>query len=175
VIDMPNLTEFRKQKDWFFENDQHSPLDAEQRESFPGLSYYHENQQLRFEVQVKPFEDHIQIEMQTSTGNLQQYTKYGRFQFDVDGEGAELTIYTSADGGAFVPFVDATSGKETYGAGRYMELEHLGGNKYLVDFNLAYNPWCAYSPFFSCPIPSQENRLSVAIQAGEKNFQSPGH
>jgi len=170
---MTNLKEYRKQKDWFFENDQHSPLPEEEKETFQGLNYYSENPLLRFEVHVKPFEDHIQVEMQTSTGDLQQHTKYGSFQFDVDGEGADLTIYTSADGGAFVPFVDATSGKETYGAGRYMELEQLGGNNYLVDFNLAYNPWCAYSPFFSCPIPPQENRLSVAIQAGEKSFSSP--
>ena len=167
---MAKLTESRKQKDWFFENDQHSPLSEEQKETFQGLNYYPENPQLRFDVEVEPFAEQIQIEMQTSTGDLQKYSKYGRFQFDVNGEGTELTIYTSADGGAFVPFVDATSGKETYGAGRYLEIEHQVGNKYQVDFNLAYNPWCAYSPFFSCPIPPQENRLTVPIRAGEKNF-----
>ena len=169
---MENLLEYRKQKDWFFENDQHSPLAAEQKESFQGLDYFPEDTQLRFETEIEPFKEQVHVEMQTSTGDLQEYTKYGRFQFDVDGESAELTIYTSADGGAFVPFVDGTSGKETYGAGRYLELEHLAGNKYRVDFNLAYNPWCAYSPFFSCPIPPQENRLSVPIRAGEKNFSS---
>ena len=169
---MANLTEFRKQKDWFFENDQHSPLSSEQKETFQGLSYYPENPQLRFEVQLEPFEEHIHVQMQTSTGDNQEYTKQGKFPFDVDGEPAELIVYVSADGGAFVPFVDATSGKETYGAGRYLELEHQGGNKYQVDFNLAYNPWCAYSPFFSCPIPPQENRLTVPIRAGEKNFSS---
>lgn len=170
---MANLTEFRKQKDWFFENDQHSPLSAEQKNTFQGLSYYPEVSQLRFDAQVEPFEEHIHVEMETSIGDRQEYTKFGRFQFDVDGESAELTIYTSADGGAFVPFVDATSGKETYGAGRYLEIEHQGGNKFQVDFNLAYNPWCAYSSFFSCPIPPQENRLTVPILAGEKNFSSP--
>ncbi len=167
---MANLTEFRKQKDWFFENDQHSPLPAEQKETFQGLIYYPENLQLRFDAQVEQFEEQVKIEIQTSTGDLQKYTKFGSFQFDIDGESAKLTIYTSADGGAFVPFVDATSGNETYGAGRYLELEHLGENKYQVDFNLAYNPWCAYSPFFSCPIPPQDNRLTVPIRAGEKNF-----
>lgn len=172
VIKLAKLAEFHKQKDWFFENDQHSPLSEEQKETFQGLIYYPENLQLRFDVEVEPFAEQIKIDMQTSTGDLQEYTKFGRFQFDIDGEGAELTIYTSADGGAFVPFVDATSGKDTYGAGRYLELEHQGGNKYQVDFNLAYNPWCAYSPFFSCPIPPQENRLKVPIRAGENFFSS---
>jgi hypothetical protein len=69
-----------------------------------------------------------------------------------------------------VPFADATSGTETYGAGRYLELEHHHGDLYHVDFNLAYNPWCAYSPNYSCPIPPKENRLQVPIRAGEKDF-----
>ena len=98
------------------------------------------------------------------------YVKYGMFRFKVDGEAAELTVYVSEDGGAFVPFADATSGSETYGAGRYLELEYHGGSRFHVDFNLAYNPWCVYSPDYSCPIPPKENRLQVPIRAGEKSF-----
>ena len=84
-----------------------------------------------------------------------------------------MTIIDSPDNPARVlpcTFVDATSGPETYGAGRYLELESHGNNRVHVDFNLAYNPWCAYSPEFSCPIPPQENRLRVPIRAGEKDF-----
>ena len=80
---MTNLIELRKQKDWFFENDHHSPLPAELKESFQGLSYYPENSQLRFDAEVIPFKEHIQVEMQTSTGDLQEYTKFGRFEFEV--------------------------------------------------------------------------------------------
>jgi uncharacterized protein (DUF1684 family) len=111
------------------------------------------------------------VEMQTNTGDLRQYQKYGTFRFHVNGDEAELTVYTTGDDDYFVPFSDTTSGKETYGAGRYLEIHPLAGDRFLVDFNLAYNPWCAYSPHYSCPITPAENRLDVPIEAGEKTFK----
>ena len=153
-----------------FKSDPHSPLSKEQKRAFKGLKYYPENLALRLDAKVEPFPEHVHVQMQTSTGGMQDYIKYGTFRFQVDGQPAELTVYVSEDGSAFVPFADATSGTETYGAGRYLELEHHGGNRFHVDFNQAYNPWCAYSPEFSCPIPPRENRLQVPIRAGEKNF-----
>jgi len=167
---MIDLRDFRKQKDKFFEKDHHSPLSVKQKKTFQGLRYYQENPALRFDTKVEPFDEHKHVQMQTSTGEIQEYLKYGLFRFEVDGIPAEMTVYTSEDGETFVPFADTTSGKETYGAGRYLELEHHGGNQFQVDFNLAYNPWCAYSPEYTCPIPPEENRLSVPIRAGEKNF-----
>lgn len=167
---MTELAKFRKEKDRFFKSDPHSPLSKEQRRGFKGLNYYPENPALRFDAEVEPFAEHVHVQMQTSTGDVQDYRKYGVFRFKVDGQPAALTVYTSEDGGAFVPFADATGGTETYGAGRYLELESLGGNRFHVDFNLAYNPWCAYSPHYSCPIPPGENRLAAPIRAGEKNF-----
>jgi uncharacterized protein (DUF1684 family) len=167
---MTELERFRKQKDRFLKSDRHSPLSNEQKQAFKGLKYYPENPALRFDAKVEPFAEHAHVQMQTSTGDVQNYVKYGTFRFNVDGQPAVLTVYTSEDGGAFVPFADATSGTETYGAGRYLELEHHGGNRFHVDFNLAYNPWCAYSAEFSCPIPPRENRLLVPIRAGEKDF-----
>ena len=167
---MTDLVKFRKQKDAFFKSDPHSPLSQEQQRAFEGLNYYPENLALRFDAEVEPFTDHMHVQMQTSTGDVQNYVKYGTFRFEVDDQPAVLTVYASEDGGAFVPFADATSGPETYGAGRYLDLEHHGGNRFHVDFNLAYSPWCAYSPAFSCPIPPMENRLQVPIRAGEKNF-----
>jgi len=167
---MTELEETRKYKDEFFKSDPHSPLSKEQKRVFEGLEYYPENPTLSFDAKVKPFAEHMHVQMQTSTGGMQNYLKYGTFEFQVDDQPAVLTVYLSEDGEAFVPFVDATSGPETYGAGRYLELESLGSNRVHVDFNLAYNPWCAYSPQFSCPIPPKENRISVPIRAGEKNF-----
>jgi uncharacterized protein (DUF1684 family) len=167
---MTDLEKYRKQKDKFFKSDPHSPLSKEQKRAFKGLKYYSENLALRFDVKVEPFAEHMHVQMQTSTGDVQNYVKYGTFRFEVDGQPAVLTVYTSEDGGAFVLFADATSDTETYGAGRYLELEHHGGNRFHVDFNLAYNPWCAYSPEFSCPIPPKENRLLVPIHAGEQDF-----
>ena len=107
--------------------------------------------------------------MQTSTGDVQVYTRYGRFRFEVEGQPAELTIYL-ADYGFFLPFVDALAGKETYPAGRYLEPEPLENGRFLVDFNLAYNPYCAYNDRWSCPLTPFENRLKVPLRAGEKIF-----
>ena len=167
---MTELGEYRKQKDKFFKSDPHSPLSKEQKRGFQGLEYYPEDPALRFDAKVEPFAEHKHVRMQTSTGDVQNYVRYGTFRFEVAGQTAMLTVYTSEDGNAFVPFADATSGTETYGAGRYLELEPLGSTRFHVDFNLAYNPWCAYSPEFSCPIPPKEDRLFVPIRAGEQGF-----
>jgi uncharacterized protein (DUF1684 family) len=165
-----DLTDFRRQKDVFFGQDHHSPLSPEQKEIFEGLNYYPENPTLRFEVEIEPNPDQEPVLIQTNTGEIQEYLIYGSFQFEVENQTAELIVHQALDGHLTVLFADATSGKETYGAGRYLELEPLGENQYLVDFNLAYNPWCAYSPYYSCPMPPKENRLSVPIRAGEKNY-----
>ena len=167
---MSDLQEVRKAKDLFFQEDHNSPLDHGQRHDFEGLKYYPENPDLRFIIEVIPFQEQEEVQIQNSTGGFDQYLRLGRFKFIVEGEEAELTLFMSADGNPFLPFVDTTSPQETYGAGRYLEVEFLDNNRYLVDFNLAYNPWCAYSPFYSCPLPPDENRLTVPIRAGEKNF-----
>jgi uncharacterized protein (DUF1684 family) len=97
------------------------------------------------------------------------YVRHSRFKFQVEGEDAELTIYQN-EGGYFLPFVDSLAGRETYPAGRYLEPDELHGNRFLVDFNLAYNPYCAYNEMWSCPITPAENRLKIPIRAGEKLF-----
>jgi len=168
---MSELAESRRNKDYFFREDPHSPLPQPLRQSFTGLNYYPENPGLRFKVKVERFKNPQTIKMQTSTGDVQDYVRYGTFRFEVDGQPAELTVYEARNGDAFVPFADVTSGQETYGAGRYLEIEPVGRDHFEVDFNLAYNPWCAYSPHYSCPFPPPENRLKVAIRAGEKDFK----
>jgi len=166
---MSELTEYRAEKDEFFRRHPQSPLTTEQKIAFTGLNYFPENQALRLEVQVEPLKDQEPMEMQTSTGGVQEYTRYGRFKFQVDGQDAELTIYQN-EHGYFLPFVDSLAGQETYPAGRYLEPEALVGNRFFVDFNLAYNPYCAYNEMWSCPITPPENRLKVPVRAGEKLF-----
>lgn len=169
-MDVTALEIFRHRKDQFFGGDPHSPLEPDQKKKFKGLSYFDPDPDLALEVEVTRFEDEPPIQMQTSTGDVAQYVRYGRFSFEVDGEKAELTIYASVGGGGyFLPFTDTTSGKETYGAGRYLDLEPLPGGRFEVDFNMAYNPYCAYNLNWSCPIPPAENRLQVPIRAGEKS------
>jgi len=166
---MSDLDGFRTEKDEFFRRHHQSPLTAEQKRGFKGLNYFPESDALRLEVQVEPLNDSNPMLMQTSTGGVQEYTRFGKFKFQVDGEAVELTIYES-ENGFFLPFVDALAGKETYPAGRYLEPEPLPGNRFLVDFNIAYNPSCAYNEMWSCPITPAGNRLKVPVRAGEKLF-----
>ncbi|MBI3174840.1 MAG: DUF1684 domain-containing protein [Chloroflexi bacterium] len=170
---MTELEEFRKEKDEFFAHHPQSPLTREQRKTFNGLNYFPEDESLRLEVQVEEFLQKDSVQMQTTTGDVQEYVRYGRFRFEVDGQSAELTIYESQHG-FFLPFVDSLAGSETYPAGRYLDPDPLPGNRFLVDFNLAYNPYCAYNEMWSCPITPFENRLKIPIRAGEKIFH-PEH
>ena len=166
---MTELEEFRAEKDEFFKTHPQSPLTPEQKRDFSSLKYFPENGSLRLEVKVELLNDDQPMQMQTTTGNVQMYSRYGRFKFLVDEQEAELTIYQS-EHGYFLPFVDSLAGKETYPAGRYLEPEELPGDRFLVDFNIAYNPNCAYNEVWSCPITPAENRLSVPVRAGEMIF-----
>jgi len=167
---MSELDDFRAEKDDFYKNHFQSPLTREQKRDFKGLSYFPENDDLRLEVQVELLNDPNPMMMQTSTGGVQEYMRFGKFKFDVEGQPAELTIYQS-EHGFFLPFVDSLAGEETYPAGRYLDLEVLPGNRFIVDFNFAYNPNCAYNEMWSCPITPAENRIKIPIRAGEKLFQ----
>jgi len=166
---MSELDDFRAEKDAFFKNHFQSPLSQEQKRDFNGLNYFPEDEALRLEVKAELLNDSKPMLMQTSTGGAQEYIRYGRFKFQADGQEIELTIYES-EHGFFLPFVDSLAGTETYPAGRYLEPEALPGDRFLVDFNVAYNPYCAYNEMWSCPITPAENRVKVPIRAGEKLF-----
>lgn len=169
---MSQLDAFRAAKDRFFKEHPQSPLTDEQRASFAGLRYFPEQPGLRMALSVEPLAEGATVAMQTSTGDTQEYRRLGRLCFAVDGQEAALTLFADEAGGLFLPFADALAGEETYGAGRYLEPELLGDGRVLVDFNLAYNPYCAYNDEWSCPITPPENRLAVAIPAGERLFHS---
>ncbi|MEP7255816.1 MAG: DUF1684 domain-containing protein [Ferruginibacter sp.] len=124
--------------------------------------------------------DTIGFTMKTSANTLKHYFKYGRLNFKLSGSDCHLFVYQSKDlmqtgqyrNYLFVPFTDATTGDESYGSGRYLEfyIQDIQNNMLKLDFNKAYNPYCAYSPDYKCPIPPKENNLSIAIKAGEMNF-----
>lgn len=175
---MSELSRFRAEIDDFMAHHPQSPLTEERQETFQGLNYYDENPQLSFEVEVERFaEDEPLIEMETSTGDRQHFRRWGHFSFAIDGEEASLVIYSDPQaGGFFLPFKDATSGGETYGAGRYLDshrpgLQQVEERRFEVDFNYAYNPYCAYNENYRCPLPPAENWLRVPIHAGEKSFK----
>jgi uncharacterized protein (DUF1684 family) len=166
---MSTLEQFRQEKDEVFKTSRQSPLTAEQKREFHGLNYYPENPSLRLELPMERFARAEPVVLATSTGDEQEYFHVGQVRFDVAGQTAVLQIY-EADYGFFLPFADATAPDETYGAGRYLEPQALGGDRLVVDFNLAYNPYCAYNEHWSCPLPPSANRLKVKIEAGEKKF-----
>lgn len=166
---MSDLEQFRQMKDEFFRTDHHSPLTADQKRNFQGLIYFPENPDLDVVVELDRFHEQEEVQMQTTTGHVQTYIKYGRFHFSVNGQDAQLTIYAN-EHGYFLPFADSLAGKETYGAGRYIEPERTADGRFHVNFNLAYNPYCAYNELYSCPITPFENRIKVPVQAGEKVF-----
>ncbi len=167
---MEDLERFRSEKDTFFRGDADSPLTPDQQRTFTGLRYFPADPALDRIVGLEEFEPKTEIEMQTTTGDLRLYERFGHIAFEVEGQAVSLTVYR-ADDEFFLPFADALAGKETYGAGRYLEPERLPDGRLHVDFNLAYNPYCAYNARWSCPITPAENRLPVAIRAGEMTFK----
>lgn len=171
---MSELTEFRAAKDVFFHEHPRSPLTLAQRAAFEGLEYFVEDPALAIDATLETdgVDRDESISMQTTDGGQQVYRRAGIVRFEVDGEPAHVTLYSSPHmHELFVPFRDRTSGSETYGAGRYLEVEPPGPDgRVVVDFNYAYNPYCAYNPDWACPIPPGENRLGVPIRAGERSF-----
>lgn len=169
---MTELTDFRHAKDEYFRTSPDSPLEPGQRANFAGLTYYPENPALVFEVTPELFEEQEFISMQTSTGESANYLRWARVSFEADGRQAALTVFRNpGTGEMFLPFQDSGRGVETYGAGRYLDVHDLDGGKLSLDFNYAYNPYCAYNDAWSCPLPPPENRLNVHIHAGEKVFR----
>jgi len=175
VIGASELEQFRTGKDEFYRHDRRSPLTPDQQRGFNGLSYFAENSGLVIKARI---DRHVQpgvVHMETTKGEGQAYRRYGVVRFEVDDRPAQVTLYASERGShaLFLPFRDATSGKQSYGAGRYLDL-HAHGDEVVVDFNYAYNPNCAYNPDWNCPLPPTENWLKVPIRAGEMKFLDRG-
>ena len=168
-MDIEALAEHRKQKDEFFATGHHAPLDQAQQQRFSGLSYFEPSPDLIFTLEVEPA-DQAAITIRTSDERERVYRRDGHVTFEVGAETVSLTLYNTGQPGYFVPFRDATSGKTTYGAGRYLDIDPNPDGTVTLDFNYAYNPYCAYSDSYSCPMPPHDNWLSVPIEAGEKNW-----
>lgn len=163
-----DLNEWRKQKNDFFRSVD-SPLTAEQRLAFTGLLYFPEDPTLRFVLPLQlPVAEQTTI-MSTSTGDQRTYRMAGTVTFSVHGHAVTMTVYQDPTG-YFLPFRDGTNDDATYPAGRYLEPEEIEPGKLRMDFNQAYNPYCAYNEQYSCPLPPAENWSKVSIDAGEKRF-----
>jgi uncharacterized protein (DUF1684 family) len=164
----------RTEKDEFFADHPQSPIPPEHRDGFDGLDYFPPEADYRVEATVTVHDDPEPVEMETTASNPVRYLRIVTFAFTVNGEEHTLAGYRQAgeDGAIFVPFRDKTTGQQTYYQGRYMELEPAeelaDGDTVTLDFNLAYNPFCAYSETFACPLPPEENWLEIVVPAGER-------
>ncbi len=154
-------------------HDGHADADAAES-PFEGLAYFPPDPDYQVVVdRVDPYDgkEPVSFEMTTSDGRVRSAIRAGTLRFELDGEPLRLHAYRfdgSPEGSLFVPFQDATSGTETYGAARYLDLEVEDDGSVLLDFNLAYHPYCAYNEAYSCPLPPAENRLPIRIEAGER-------
>lgn len=158
----------RKEKDHFLQTSAESPITD--KTAFKGLVYFVPDPTFRVEARLEPFADKTQKLVVTMTdGSEEVYDKFAHAVFSLNGEACRLLV-VKLDKTYSVLFRDATSGKETYGGGRYIELnpDKLANNRVILDFNTAYNPYCSYNPSYACPLPPKENTLSVAVKAGEK-------
>jgi uncharacterized protein (DUF1684 family) len=167
------LLRFRDEKDEYYRDDHGSPIPHTERAVFKGLKYYDPDPAFRFETTLKRYPGTDSVIMATSKGTKQLFNKVGYFDLTIGGAPIRIQAYQSAereDKHLFIPFRDATSGKETYGAARYIDLDVEHDDEYALDFNQAYNPYCAYSDDYVCPFPPHENWLSVPIPAGEKKY-----
>lgn len=164
------LTSIRREKDRTFTSHPSSPLTPSQRSRFEGLAYFPIDPAMRIVAPIDRSDSGGTIEMQTTDGGIQTYRRFGSVAFRVADQTARITLFDGGDGALFVPFRDATSGQESYGGGRYLDLEAPTDQTLVLDLNEAYNPYCAYNARWTCPIPPAENWLSVPIRAGERAF-----
>ena len=166
----------RQEKDSAFKHAHESPIPHEERDTFAGLKYYPVDAQYRFKVRLQKHSSPSVVVMATSTGTEQRYLRHGFFEFSIDGKKCRLDAFKSehshgTENSLFIPFRDKTSGNETYGAGRYLDIPENEAGIYELDFNKAYNPSCAYNPNYVCPMAPRENWLDIKIEAGERLYK----
>lgn len=161
-----------------FSDKKTSPLKSEDFNDFKQLSFFPINEALKITAHFKRTPNEPVFEMQTNTERKPLYTQYGIASFSINGKNCSLRIYQNQElvldpeytNHLFIPFNDLTNGEETYDAGRYIDLKASEGDSITIDFNRAYNPYCAYNDKYSCPLPPRENDLAVKIKAGILNF-----
>lgn len=171
-----SITEFQEHLNEEYQNPETSPLSPGKLKAFEGHDFFPADETYRVEARFERAENAVPFLMPTTSDRLPTYEIFGVATFEINNTTYQLNIYQSHDlrkteeykNHLFLPFTDMTNGKDTYGGGRFIDLEIPAGGTIVIDFNKAYNPYCAYSSNYSCPIPPKENDLPVRIEAGVK-------
>lgn len=169
---------FQYEQNIHFADKKTSPLTKEDFITFSSLEFFPINKALRIKAEFVRTPNEKPFDMLTTTSRLAKYVKYGIARFTIQDKKYQLTIYQNQKlkdkaeykNHLFLPFNDLTNGNESYDGGRFIDLEIPKENTIIIDFNQAYNPYCAYNYKYSCPIPPKENFLDVEIHAGVKKF-----
>lgn len=178
-FDKEAVVAFQKELNAEYADSVKSPLLKKDLKTFKALDFYPINGSFFVNAKFIRTPDEKPFEMPTTTSRKPMYVKYGEAHFSIDGKKFKVNIYQSLDlkkieeykDALFLPFTDLTSGVDSYGGGRYIDLKIPQGDTISIDFNTAYNPYCAYNHKYSCPIPPQENDLAIEIKAGVKKFK----
>lgn len=167
-----DLAAERRTKDTFMSWDRESPVPPDKKTALLPLKYFDADPSFAVPARLKLQDERPVFEMPTSTGTIRRMQLVGVLEFTLAGQprtlGAFVEEGTRQIETLFVPFADQTTGKDTYPAGRYLDIHPTATGYYTIDFNRAYNPYCAYNSTYECPYPPPSNRLSVAVRAGEK-------
>lgn len=162
-----------------FKDPEESPLPEEEREKFVALDFFPFDPDFRVTAEFLRTPNEVPFAMPTTSEKKKMYVKYGELYFFLKGEEFKLNVYQSLElikneeykDYLFLPFTDLTNGETTYAGGRYLDMKIPSRKTVQLDFNKAYNPYCAYSGGYSCPIPPRENHLEVSVTAGVKNYE----
>jgi uncharacterized protein (DUF1684 family) len=165
-----DVAKIRSDKDENFRSSDESPI--KDKAAFKGLNYYPFNKEYIVDFVLEKAEKAESVELKMTDGTTEKLIFFGFIKVDFKSFTLKLKLYQHEDGNFFLPFKDKTAPTETYGGGRFLDLPltNVKNNRLRVDFNLAYNPYCAYNEDFACPIPPAENTLPIRIEAGEKLF-----
>ena len=164
-----------------FADPKESPLTEEDRQKFTALDFFPIDLKFRVEAKFIRTPNQKPFKMATTTARLPVYEKYGEIHFMIDSQQFMLEVYQNHQlreteeykDYLFLPFTDLTNGEESYGGGRYLEMSIPAGDSIIVDFNKAYNPYCAYNKKYSCPLVPRQNRVKTRILAGVKAYKHP--
>lgn len=172
------IEKHRTEYNAFLRNGGQSPFkDAALRAAFTGLDYFEINPDYRVKASFEKVDAIEYVELELNNNEKRRYQKKGYAVFTLEEQPQRLLVLQSMspeDEELFIPFYDETSAFTTYGGGRYVHPEMLPNGKIEIDFNKAYNPYCAYNHEYVCPLPPSQNKITVKVEAGEKKYDFPG-